>query len=89
MTSHPVMVEVFGTEPTVADIARKLSKPQRRFLEYGVMFNHEGSYQLQKALERKGLVQSNLRLTRLGEAVKAYVDERAAIEAHAHREGRE
>ncbi len=73
MTEQPVMVELFGTEPTVADIASKLSKPQRRFLEYGVMFNREGSYQLQKALERKGLVQWNLRLTRLGEAVKAYV----------------
>lgn len=32
---------------------RYLTKPQRRFLEYGVMFNHEGRYQLQKALERK------------------------------------
>ncbi len=26
-TKEPVMVEVFGTEPTVSDIARKLSKP--------------------------------------------------------------
>ena len=88
MTEQPVMVEVFGTEPTVADIARKLSKPQRRFLEYGVMFNREGSCQLQKALERKGLVQWNLRLTRLGEAVKAHIDEQAAIErGDHHKEG--
>ena len=71
--NEPRMVEVFGTHPTAADIARRLPPAQRWFVENGFFRCQQGDWQCRNALRAKGLMEG-YRLTRLGEAVKAELE---------------
>lgn len=80
--AEPRMVEVFGTAPTTACIAASLSRAQRFYIEWGIPERNSGTWQMQQALVRKGLLRDmaylariGCRLTPLGVAVQDYIKE--------------
>ena len=71
-TNEPRMIELFGTEPTVADISDGLTFPQRFYTYWGIPKSNRGAWRTRQALYRKGILRDieYCRLTRLGDAVR-------------------
>lgn len=71
-TNEPRMIELFGTEPTVADISDGLTFPQRFYTYWGIPKSNRGAWRTRQALYRKGILRDieYCSLTRLGEAVR-------------------
>jgi hypothetical protein len=57
----------------LSQLAKSLTKAQHHFIVHGYYRNLEGSYQVDAALVRKGIHDGWMRLTPLGEALRAHL----------------